>query len=148
MARPKIAKRVYRAKEQNEERLRRLPNVEIVMVGKKMVKGVQTDEDAVIVGVTKKKHLRELSANELVPLRLGDVKTDVIEVGKIEFLGAEPGQIRKPISLVERTRLWWNVNYNLEDKWIWILMGLATLATISVILILLCVGAQLLAGFL
>jgi hypothetical protein len=60
------------------------PNVVTCGVGFKESQGVVTDEPCVVVGVTKKVPLAQLTAQELVPKVLPqDVKTDVVEVGRI-----------------------------------------------------------------
>jgi len=60
------------------------PNVLACGVGFKEREGVITDEPCVIVGVEKKVPAAQLTAQELVPKILAqDVKTDVVEVGRI-----------------------------------------------------------------
>jgi hypothetical protein len=63
-----------------------LPNVTAVGMGKKMVKGKLTNEDAIVVFVIKKKPLSKLRAWEVVPQYLEGVSTDVIESGEIKAL--------------------------------------------------------------
>ncbi len=60
------------------------PNVITCGVGFKESKGIATDEPCVVVGVTKKVAQAQLTAQALVPKVLSqDIKTDVVEVGKI-----------------------------------------------------------------
>jgi len=60
------------------------PNVVACGVGFKESQGVVTDEPCVVVGVTNKVPLAQLTSQELVPKVLSqDVKTDVVEVGRI-----------------------------------------------------------------
>lgn len=60
------------------------PNVLACGVGFKESGGVVTDEPCVVVGVMKKMPQAQLTAQELVPKVLSqDVKTDVVEVGRI-----------------------------------------------------------------
>jgi hypothetical protein len=60
------------------------PNVLTCGVGFKESEGVVTDEPCVVVGVVKKVAHAQLTARELVPKILAqDVKTDVVEVGRI-----------------------------------------------------------------
>jgi hypothetical protein len=74
-------------------------NVVLVARGKKIVDGVTTDRDAIIVGVTKKvtprtKAAAQLGLDNLVPQSIDGVETDVIEVGEIRALA------------VDRTKKW------------------------------------------
>jgi len=57
--------------------------VPLVYVGIKQVGDVPTGETAVVFGVVKKKPLADLQASEVLPRQIDDVKTDVVEVGKI-----------------------------------------------------------------
>ncbi len=75
-----------------------LPNVVGVGGGRKHVKGHCTGRPAVTVLVTKKVHQRHLQSYHMVPKTIGDVCTDVVEVGHIAALGrtskmrpAQPG---------------------------------------------------------
>jgi len=58
-----------------------LPNVNLVGVGFK--NGVPGDK-CIVIGVEKKYPVEALGQNEVVPKSFGDVKTDVIQVGRIE----------------------------------------------------------------
>jgi len=63
-------------------------NVVACGVGYKMTQGQVTDQPSVVVSVTRKLPLAQLSAQDLVPGRLDGVETDVIETGVIRaFLG-------------------------------------------------------------
>ena len=63
--------------------LLKLPNV--VMVGIGFKNNVPGDK-SLVVGVEKKLPLAALNWDEIVPKNLGDVKTDVVQVGKIKAL--------------------------------------------------------------
>lgn len=52
--------------------------------GKKIVKGQQTEQDAVIIGVIEKKPLDQLTKSEILPKSVGGQKTDVVQTGKIK----------------------------------------------------------------
>jgi len=65
------------------EQLLKLANVVSVGIGRKVVGGKQTDEIAIVVGVTKKLPESLLDILDIVPKILERVKTDVIEVGQI-----------------------------------------------------------------
>ena len=74
-------------------------NVVLVARGKKIVGGVTTDRDAIIVGVKKKitprtKAAAQLGLDNLVPQSIDGIDTDVIEVGEIRALA------------VDRTKKW------------------------------------------
>ena len=76
-----------------DEELRSLPNVLGVAKGKKITNGVQTDEEAILIFVEKKKpiersaikrfFLRRLHPHDAAPAQIEGVKTDVIQSGKI-----------------------------------------------------------------
>jgi hypothetical protein len=82
-------------KRANESTLMGMSNVVAVGVGFKIDGGVQTSEPAVIVSVVKKLPLSELLPSSVVPKTLGDVKTDVIETGKIVAF-QDPRQKMRP----------------------------------------------------
>jgi hypothetical protein len=78
---------VKRAKERFERELLRKANVVGLAVGRKIVGGRETDELCVVVLVRRKMPEEELSPQDVVPRRLDDVKTDVVETGEIRALG-------------------------------------------------------------
>jgi len=83
----------------NQKDLLKKKNVVLVARGKKIVDGVTTDRDAIIVGVKKKitprtKAAAQLGLDNLVPQSINGVETDVIEVGEIRALA------------VDRTKKW------------------------------------------
>lgn len=88
-----IAK-TFEAKEKWGEELLRRKNVVGVMVGKKIVNGIPTDEDAVVILVSRKKPASQLTTTDFIPLMLGDVPTDVIEVGEIVAFQAPTEKFR------------------------------------------------------
>lgn len=67
-----------------------LPNITSISYGYKFVNGVQTDELAILYGVSKKKPLSELSNDELIPTTISigvdNIKTDVFESSMPELL--------------------------------------------------------------
>ncbi len=69
-----------------KKRLRELPNVNGVGVGFKHVSGRPTDGLSVVVFVRRKVDLQALSAGETIPEELEGLKTDVVEVGDLQFL--------------------------------------------------------------
>jgi len=70
-------------KEKYEDELLELENCISVGIGKKETKGMETDEDAIIVGVTEKKPEEELDDDQIVPRKIEGYKSDVQEVGLI-----------------------------------------------------------------
>ena len=73
-------------KARHEKALMQLPNVVGVGVGFKEKDGQWTDQIAIVVNVRKKIPLADLSAEDVVPLELDDVVTDVQETGEIKAL--------------------------------------------------------------
>ncbi len=80
-------KEVRRAKRRFERKLLRKANVVGLAIGKKVVGGVETEEPCVVVLVRKKLPEAELRPGDIVPRRVDDVKTDVVETGEIRALG-------------------------------------------------------------
>jgi hypothetical protein len=72
-----------KAKRQHAAKLMDLNNVVATGVGFKIAGDTQTDEPSVIVSVVKKLPVNQLMASSIVPKTVGDVKTDVIETGRI-----------------------------------------------------------------
>ena len=60
--------------------------------GKKIVKGQQTEQDAVIIGVIEKKPLDQLAKSEILPKSVGGQKTDVVQTGRIKKRDYEEGR--------------------------------------------------------
>ena len=90
--------KVILAQEENETELLGLANVNAVGAGFKDTKDKPTDELCIKVFVEKKLKANELDKADLVPKTVSGVKTDVIEIGKVEALAytarlrpAQPG---------------------------------------------------------
>ncbi len=79
-------KYVSKIKARYEKKLMKLANVTGVGVGFKHKEGQSTDEVALIVNVTHKKPLTDLSKQDIIPSELEGVPIDVQEVGKIRAL--------------------------------------------------------------
>ena len=77
---------VRRVKEKYIEQLMSLKNVVSVGIGRKKVQDRETDELAIIVGVTQKLPPSLIQNRDFIPRVLDGVKTDVIQVGKIRPL--------------------------------------------------------------
>jgi hypothetical protein len=82
--------RIRAAKEKFEAFLLERANVIGVGIGKKTVGGRETDVPAVIVFVVKKLPESLLKKRDIVPKALDDVKTDVVETGRLKALGLSP----------------------------------------------------------
>jgi len=74
---------IQKVKEKHEDELLELENCVSVGVGKKEVGGMETDEDAIVVGVKEKIPEDKLDSNQIVPPEIEGFKTDVQEVGAI-----------------------------------------------------------------
>jgi hypothetical protein len=82
-------------KRQHEQTLLNKANVVATGVGFKIAGNTPTTEPAVIVSVEKKLPLAQLSDAAMVPKMLGNVKTDVIETGRIVAF-QDPKQKMRP----------------------------------------------------
>jgi len=71
------------------DKLFKKKNVVAVWTGTKKVDGKDTGKKAVVVGVTKKEPLANLKSEDVVPVDIQGVETDVIEVGEIKALAAD-----------------------------------------------------------
>ncbi|MDN5331019.1 MAG: hypothetical protein PWP45_244 [Tepidanaerobacteraceae bacterium] len=69
-----------------EKKLFTIENVVGTGLGYKIIEGKTTNEPAIIVLVKKKKSERELPRSQILPKKLENVMTDVIEVGEVRFL--------------------------------------------------------------
>ncbi|MCG0275057.1 MAG: S1 family peptidase [Thermosediminibacteraceae bacterium] len=86
--------RLERILRRYERKLFSMENVVGTGLGYKIVEGRTTNEPAIIVLVKKKKSERELPASQVLPKKLDEVLTDVIEVGEVRFLGARTQKTR------------------------------------------------------
>jgi len=77
--------KILQAKQNFQNSLFAMPNVNGVGIGYKVSNGVVTGQLSVVCLVTKK--TSNLSAEELIPSQIGDVVTDVVQVGEIVALG-------------------------------------------------------------
>jgi hypothetical protein len=77
---------VIQTKSQNLDYLLSRKNVVACGVGFKETERGMTDEPCVVVSVTKKMPEAQLSPADIVPKKLGEVKTDVVETGIIRAL--------------------------------------------------------------
>ena len=86
--------RIRAAKAKFERFLLERANVVGVGVGRKVVDGRETDEPAVIVFVERKLPEAQLKRRDIVPKALDEVKTDVIETGKLKAQAAAAPRAR------------------------------------------------------
>jgi hypothetical protein len=77
---------VTKIKTRYEKKLMKLANVIGVGIGFKHKNGQPTDEVALVVNVSQKKPLTDLSKQDIIPSELEGVSVDVQEVGKIKAL--------------------------------------------------------------
>src|SRR5438093_3165984 len=92
--------RIRAAREKFERFLLGRANVVGVGVGKKVIAGKETETPAVMVFVEKKLPEAQLKKTDIVPKTLDDVKTDVVETGRLKAQRATVGE-EKP-----RTARW------------------------------------------
>lgn len=78
--------RHLRVLSKSKGKLLKLPNVVGVGVGIKKAGEEATGRLSLVVFVEKKIPVRELRRDQVVPLKIGDLETDVIETGKFRFL--------------------------------------------------------------
>jgi len=75
--------------DQSKRNLLTLPQVVGVGYGFKIVKGVKTNQEAIVVLVTIKLPLEQLADHELIPKNVNDMVTDVIEAGELQTFKVE-----------------------------------------------------------
>lgn len=88
------AQAVRLAKDIHKSALMNKPNVVGVGVGFKTDGEQKTDELCVVVMVEKKLPLDALSAQDVVPKKIDNVKTDVVQVGELRALQSPTGRFR------------------------------------------------------
>lgn len=76
---------VQKIKEKYKSQLLERKGVVGVGIGKKKVKGVETDQLAIIVTVVQKIDKESLNKGDIVPKKLEGVPIDVQEVGKLKI---------------------------------------------------------------
>ncbi|VAW96213.1 FIG00497627: hypothetical protein [hydrothermal vent metagenome] len=76
--------KIQEVRESSEESILELANVVGIGIGYKEVRGEASTETCISVYVQKKIAVKDLKSCDQVPKALGDVKTDVVEVGLIE----------------------------------------------------------------
>jgi len=86
--------RAERILRRHERKLLSMENVVGTGLGYKIIGGRITNEPAIIILVKEKKPERELSRSQILPKKLEDVMTDVIEVGEVRFLEARTQKLR------------------------------------------------------
>lgn len=79
---------VARVRAAHERSLLTLPNVVGVAEGLRSRKGKPTNEQCIVVLVSRKKRKSALAAKERIPSQVDGVPVDVVEVGPIRALGA------------------------------------------------------------
>jgi hypothetical protein len=72
-------------------------NVVACGIGYKVRGSERTDEPCVMVSVSRKQPVSELSSSDLIPAQVDDVLTDVIETGEIVALGIDRHSAQRPV---------------------------------------------------
>ena len=86
--------RIRAAKEKFERFLLGRANVIGVGIGKKIIRGKETETPAVMVFVEKKFPESQLKKGDIVPKTLDEVKTDVVETGRLKAQAAMAGEAK------------------------------------------------------
>jgi len=85
--------------------LHKKPNVVGVGLGYRQKEGHTTDEEAIVVFVTRKVPRDHLMGEEIVPNKIGESRIDVIEIGEVRFLTEEEEKEEgEPLSFKARER--------------------------------------------
>jgi len=79
--------RYFRAFKQARHKLLRLPNVVGIGIGYKEIGAENTGEPSFIVYVEKKLPASNLMREEVIPRKIGDLNTDVVQIGVVRALG-------------------------------------------------------------
>ncbi len=88
---PATGDRIREVKEKFETFLLKKSNVVGVGVGKKIVRGQETGDLAVVVFVERKLPESQLKKKDVVPKTLDEVTTDVVQTGRLKALALSPG---------------------------------------------------------
>jgi hypothetical protein len=95
--------RVLAVKETVEGRLRTLPGVHAVGIGRKVVAGKPEDDLAIAVFLVEKKPLDRLAPQEIVPPEIDGVLTDVVEMAMPRLTAADPSDMAATVSADQRS---------------------------------------------
>ena len=71
---------LIKIKDRAWERLQQFPGVHAVGISTKVIGGQRTDEPTIVVYVVQKKELNDLNPEEVIPLEVDGVKTDVVQM--------------------------------------------------------------------
>lgn len=91
------------AQQQNVDKFFDLPNVVGVALGNRIKNEVDTDEPVISVLVNHKVEPKLLSENDMVPKKLNDFATDVVEIGDIFAGEAEPPEPAVEDDVIQNT---------------------------------------------
>jgi len=95
----KVQLSIADVQEKNSDDLLSKENVVGYGIGKKISNGKQSSKDCLTVFVTSKVDVGNLSSNDMVPSKFGDIQTDIVEVGQV-FAQSDPS-LRKKIRPAE-----------------------------------------------
>ena len=90
----KVQQSIAAVQEKNSEDLLSKENVVGYGIGKKTSNGKTSSKDSLIVFVTAKVDVDNLSPSDLVPSKIGDIETDIVEVGQV-FAQSDPSLKKK-----------------------------------------------------
>lgn len=79
-------KSIYKALQKNRKKILEIDNVVGVGVGYKEKGGKATGDESVVVFVKKKVNKGDLRSHQMIPEKVENLKTDVIEIGEIKLL--------------------------------------------------------------
>ena len=75
--------KIMEVKRAHEHKLLQKKNVVGVGIGKKIVGGKQTDQDCITIMVSEKVPIQALSKADIIPQKIEDIVTDVVQVGTL-----------------------------------------------------------------
>jgi hypothetical protein len=94
---------VLKVKEDAEARLRTIPGVHAVGIGRKVLGGEPTGELSIVVFLVNKKPLDRLAPEEVVPPEIDGVLTDVVEMAIPRLVADDPGNLIPTVNPGGRT---------------------------------------------
>ena len=81
-----FSKQIKKVKDKYTNKILGYRGVVGIGIGYKTIKGKETDQLSIVISVKKKKPLKELEENEIIPEELDGITTDVQEVGEIRVI--------------------------------------------------------------
>lgn len=87
-------KKVENALQKHRKKLELKKNVIGTGIGRKIVNGKVTNQEAVVIFVKSKKKPEQLAKRDLIPATISNVTTDVVELGEVKALQDPKGKFR------------------------------------------------------